>query len=475
MNARIAGLTPRRLVAAGALVIGAAVLGAARSSKAHPSGDGSFTITGNPDGAAELGKRLPSFSRQTHLACSACHYQFPQLTPFGRQFKLNGYTLSGLPEITQKDSAERQTLKLSPISPVAAMLVVSSTTLHTAVPGTANGDVLFPDQLSLFYAGELTPNVGAFMQLTYSAPDGTIGLDNVDVRFADRTTLGGKQLVYGLALENNPTVQDVWNTVPAWGYPFMSSPVAPSPIAAPVIDGALGQQVAGLGVYGFWNSLVYAEFTAYARAPQGVQYPLDSSVVGVITGFTPYWRVAVQKAWNNEYLEIGTFGMQTHLLPTGFSGPSNLLTDVAGDAQYEHKMGTGVLIGRFTYIHESQALNATFNSGGSNNVNNSLNSWKLNASYDPSLLLGLTVGAFGTTGSLDTQLYAPGSVTGSATGSPNSQGWIGEFDFNPWQNTRLAVQYTGYTKFNGTSSNYDGSGRSASANSTLYLYLWMAF
>jgi len=39
---------------------------------------------------------VPSFTRQTGLACSACHYQFPQLTPFGRLFKLNGYTLTGL-------------------------------------------------------------------------------------------------------------------------------------------------------------------------------------------------------------------------------------------------------------------------------------------------------------------------------------------------------------------------------------------
>src|SRR5437016_5177306 len=50
--------------------------------------------------------RVPAFSRQTGLACSACHYQFPQLTPFGRLFKLNGYTLTGIPTITQPgDSA----------------------------------------------------------------------------------------------------------------------------------------------------------------------------------------------------------------------------------------------------------------------------------------------------------------------------------------------------------------------------------
>ena len=40
---------------------------------------------------------VPSFARQTGLACSQCHvYAFgPALTPFGRQFKLNGYTMRG--------------------------------------------------------------------------------------------------------------------------------------------------------------------------------------------------------------------------------------------------------------------------------------------------------------------------------------------------------------------------------------------
>ncbi|MFI5245032.1 MAG: hypothetical protein ACHQQR_07385, partial [Gemmatimonadales bacterium] len=56
--------------------------------------------------AKKYAARIPSFSRQTKLACSMCHTGFPQLTPFGRLFKLNGYTLTGLPMITaQKDSA----------------------------------------------------------------------------------------------------------------------------------------------------------------------------------------------------------------------------------------------------------------------------------------------------------------------------------------------------------------------------------
>ncbi|HTT67992.1 MAG TPA: hypothetical protein VMF70_08190, partial [Gemmatimonadales bacterium] len=42
---------------------------------------------------------IPSFARQTKLPCSACHTQFPELTEFGRVFKLNGYTLRAIESI----------------------------------------------------------------------------------------------------------------------------------------------------------------------------------------------------------------------------------------------------------------------------------------------------------------------------------------------------------------------------------------
>ena len=55
---------------------------------------------------ATLRRNVPAYSRQNGLACSACHYQFPHLTPFGSKFKLNGYTLTGLKVIRQPcDSA----------------------------------------------------------------------------------------------------------------------------------------------------------------------------------------------------------------------------------------------------------------------------------------------------------------------------------------------------------------------------------
>ena len=37
------------------------------------------------------------------------------------------------------------------------------------------------------------------------------------------------------------------------------------------------------------------------------------------------------------------------------------------------------------------------------------------------------------------------------------------------------LQYTGYRKFNGGNDNYDGFGRSAKDNNTLFLNVWLAY
>src|SRR5215472_313521 len=38
---------------------------------------------------------LPLYARQTVQPCATCHTAFLELTPFGRRFKLGGYTLDG--------------------------------------------------------------------------------------------------------------------------------------------------------------------------------------------------------------------------------------------------------------------------------------------------------------------------------------------------------------------------------------------
>src|SRR3989475_2672205 len=239
----------------------------------------------------------PTYARETGLACSSCHTHFPELTPTGRAFKLNGYVFRRSESLEGKNPEGQQSLLLNLVAPVSLMVQTSFTSTKRAQPGTQNGTVLFPDQLSLFTGGEITPHVGGFLQVTFDPQSGQIGVDNADFRFATHTTVLSKRATFGLSANNNPTVQDVWNSTPAWGFPYGSSAVAPTPGAATLIDGTLGQQVAGLTAYTMWNDRVYGAFRAYRSAPLGVQRPLNDSATGVISGAAPYWRVAFPNVW----------------------------------------------------------------------------------------------------------------------------------------------------------------------------------
>ncbi len=420
---------------------------------------------------------IPSYSRQTRLPCSACHTTFPQLTAFGRLFKLNGYTMTGIEQIrAQLDTSQAPVLALDLIPPVSVMAIVSGTHLSEEQPGTQNDNVELPDQFSLFVGEAITPKVGTFLQFTYAAPDGSFGIDNVDIRYANHAVVANRPLIYGLTLNNNPTVQDVWNTVPAWGFPFVSSSVAPTPAAAPILFGGMAQRVAGLGGYVFWNNLIYAEIAGYRSAPQGGPHPPDSSATQTLEGVSPYYRVALNKQFGRSSLEIGSYGMRVHQFPTGISGPTDRFGDVAFDAQYQREGGPVLLTARGTWLREQQALEASLPAGTVSVTPAQLRTWNVNGSaFFPAQRLNATLGYFATTGTTDPTLYAPAPVTGSATGSPNSSGFVGELDFNPWLNARFAAQYVLYSKFNGGTTNYDGSGRNASNNNTLYLFTWLVF
>ena len=91
---------------------------------------------------------VPSFARQTGLACSACHTVAPQLTAFGRYFKLHGYVLG-----PEKLSGGSKQLSIDQFPPLSAMIIVSDSVTRSAQPDSQNGSIQFPQQLSIFYAG----------------------------------------------------------------------------------------------------------------------------------------------------------------------------------------------------------------------------------------------------------------------------------------------------------------------------------
>jgi hypothetical protein len=122
---------------------------------------------------------VPAYARQTGQNCVACHVSFPELTAYGRWFKLSGYTIG-----------ERQTL------PLAMMAQVGRTQIKndddgTGTPVTARDRQLAFNGASVFLAGKASDDFGGFVQWTLATAYNTDGtstshgaLDNTDVRWS---------------------------------------------------------------------------------------------------------------------------------------------------------------------------------------------------------------------------------------------------------------------------------------------------
>ena len=104
-----------------------------------------------------------------------------------------------------------------------------------------------------------------------------------------------------------------------------------------------------------------------------------------------------------------------------------------------------------------------------------LNTAQANVEYHFGTKFSGTAGLFDITGTRDPLLFAPAAVAGSANGSPQSNGYTLNVSWWPEQNVDLAVQYTGYFRFNGAQTNYDGAGRDAAANNTVYVLARFVF
>jgi hypothetical protein len=423
---------------------------------------------------------LPSYARQTGLPCAMCHTGLPELTPFGREFKLNGYVQGGGDE--------------SGLPPIAAMVQAGFTHTDGDQPGANQhfgpNDNLEVDQASLFYGGAIWSDqgLGAFIQATYDGVARQFHWDNTDIRLAKQATLFGSDLTYGFTLNNNPSVQDVWNTTPAWRYPYFNSFLGPGPGAGALIDGGLGQQVAGLGGYVWWNHLVYAEISGYRNLSFSTDRTLGIPGNGStsFSGVAPYWRFAVQPSWGSNSLELGTFGMYAEINPGRVtSNGTDKITDIGFDAQYQYDDDPHAIGVQISQIREFQNLHASFSLGNSANNHDILDTFRTKASYFYDHTYGINVSYFNISGTTDMNLYGVLNGGFANNGNPNSDGWIFEVnylpfsnggpDWWPWLNMRFGLQYTLYNQFDGGTTNFDGAGHNADQNNTLYLYMLTAF
>ena len=426
---------------------------------------------------------MPSFSRQTGMACAQCHINAfgPQLNSFGRNFKLTGYTLGDWQ-----------------FPPLSSMLVAPSFThadrdVPSPTPPFGKNNSLSADQLSFFYAGKIFTSQlvdsGAMIQVTYDPNADAIAWDNADVRFTRNATIGGHAVTLGVSVNNNPTVQDLWNTTQAWGFPFLTTanedlPTPPG-AASPLISN-LGQQVGGATAYSMIDQWLYVEAGAYASLSPDLQRTfgvLGSDTANKIDGGAPYWRVALQHEFPHAYVEVGHYGLAADIFPARvFSAGTDHYTDLGVDATFQYDPfgdNNHILQLWGTANWEDQHLSASQTLGFAGNLNSTLTTFNVTGSYTYLQTYQLNLGYFSSQGSTDPILWT------NPSGNPDSDGVIVEFDYTPfgkadslwlpYLNARFAVQYTAFTTFLGRGSNYDGSGRDASDNSTLFLSAWFAF
>lgn len=423
---------------------------------------------------ASSAQAVPSMGRQTGMQCASCHTAFPTLTPFGRQFKLRGYTLSGA---KVEDS-------MFGSLPISALLQVSRTaTRNTTSAGVAPADFLrdrenIVQAVGLYYGGKITEKSGALVQYFYDGIERKWLMEMFDARYADATSAwGGKELIFGATLNNNPTVTDIYNSTPQWSFPH-SETAAVLSNARTLVDLRLAGQVAGPSVYALWNNLIYAELGLYRNTLRGAFRPLGWGVEkeDIVKGTAPYWRLALQRELGSHSVSVGTYGVSAKLYAehNNFAIGTDRYRDVAFDAQYQYIAGNHIVTSDATWIREKQRLNASFQDGLASNAEATLRTLRLGAHYFYQRKWGGGLQYFVTRGDQDSLRYDTGAaLTGSVGASPNTKGWMAELNYLPWQNIKLAVRYTAYQQFNGGRDNYDGFGRKAADNNSLFLLAWL--
>jgi hypothetical protein len=458
---------------------------------------------------------LPLFARQTGQNCVACHAggQFPELTPYGRLFKMTGYTIG------------QRTV------PISAMAVVS----NSRVANTSKSDDPSQDfqkngstilaTASVFLGGKVTENVGAFVQVTHDpyatqAADGSFQdrtvMDNVDVRYADRFISPGRDLIVGVSVNNNPSVSDPWNTAPAW----MQYVPAPSPTSSRFIDAnapypsfAAGGNLAGITAYGFLNRTWYAELGAYttSRGALSVMHAgLHNDEVTKMSGTNPYWRFAWSHEWGPNNVMLGTSGMVARYYddPLDTSDPTtrHRTQDVVLDAQYQYLLDPHSITAQLAFERsrhhypdmlanqQGPFVDAAGNPLAPTNADDTTRTLRGKVSYVYQAKYGASFGLFRLSGTTNTANQSSGlspdtltvtsdpnaqapsqRVGGNFSGNPDTRGGTLELFWIPIQYMRLGAQYTFYTRYNGAATNYDGFGRNARDNNSLFLYLWAAY
>jgi hypothetical protein len=423
---------------------------------------------------------IPSFAAQTNQPCSACHVGAfgPQLKPYGRDFKLGGYTSSDRPNDNIVDNFDERW---------TTAVWTSFNRTDKDMPPSPGGIGYGPnnnfsfDQAAIYFGGRITPHIGGIQEVSYDGANRNFFWDAMDFRYSHDGEMFGEDATYGVMVGNQLGNTSPWNSTPPNAFPYNVSRIIGTPQGA-LVDDTLNGQLLGPGVYMMWNDLIYADASVYFPLSHNFDQAVGNTQGDKYVTPIPFWHLALQKEFDHheQYAQIGTFGAIADRQPNNdqTTGATDHITDIAAEANYQYMADLhNMWSAHATYIHEDQNLSASRILFGSN-AHDNLDIFRTDVTYTINDTWVPTFQYFKVMGSKDANLYGGGTTSDYITsnnpnGSPNSEGFTMELAYVPfgkpdssinWGNARLALQYIAYTQFNGTSHN-------ASDNNTLFLSL----
>jgi hypothetical protein len=230
--------------------------------------------------------------------------------------------------------------------------------------------------------------------------------------------------------------------------------------------------------------------------------------------------LAYTHEWGAHNIMVGTSGMIAHVFDNDGVNPASdpnayhRVKSVGVDAQYQYLLDPHTVTAQMVYQRQrtdlspnavaalagfdptfggalaAPAVDANGNPIATPNTSNTIDVFRAKLSYVYQAKYGGSVSYFNQTGSTDsaamnTVWYDPTGAsgpldqrtptTGNASGNPTTRGMTFEAFWLPVQYVRIGAQYTAYNKFNGATTNYDGLGRNARDNNSLFLYIWGAY
>lgn len=380
---------------------------------------------------ASQAKAVPSFARQTGQDCAACHIGAygPQLTPFGIKFKLGAYA-----------DSDGKAGKI----PLSAMVIAEYARFKEP---DANGNNVTSSKLglaesSVFLAGKLSDNIGSFVQVTNNGIEHTTGIDQADLRYATTINIGGgKEALVGVSVNNNPTVQDPFNTLSVWSFPYTATDRVTNP-GVDMASASVEQRVIGVNAYSLIDDNIYAELGLYnsispamqsrlgvSRYPDGAEFASMSNA--------PYVRLAYVKDLRTQAWNVGLLAFNGKLEDRA-STDSAKFKDFGIDGSYQF-LGTRkhVVTVNGSYIRERTTTNAS-----GVDTNNTVKNTKLATSYNFQNTYGATLG------------YFKGSSEDQHAGN---RGFLYQVDWTPWgkesswaapwANLRVGLQYIQFKRY----------------------------